>query len=94
MNKTLCKILVFTNLFTPMCQAEIKNLILMIGDGMGPQQVGLLELYAKEAPNSIYRGKSTGISQFANEGIMGLSLTNPADAIVVDSACSATQLAT
>lgn len=23
--------------------AEIKNVILMIGDGMGPQQVGLLE---------------------------------------------------
>ncbi len=30
--------------------AEIKNVIFMIGDGMGPQQVGLLETYANNAP--------------------------------------------
>jgi alkaline phosphatase len=29
-----------------------KNVIIMIGDGMGPQQVGLLNAYAKYAPNS------------------------------------------
>ena len=73
--------------------AEVKNLILMIGDGMGPQQIGLLELYAREAPNSIYKGKQTGISKFAQSGLMGMSMVNPYDAIVVDSACSATQLA-
>lgn len=38
--------------------AEIKNVILMIGDGMGPQQVGLLETYANHAPNSIYKGQN------------------------------------
>jgi alkaline phosphatase len=80
-------------LISPVSQAEVKNLILMIGDGMGPQQVGLLETYAREAPNSIYQGRSTGLSKFADSGLLGLSLTNPADAIVVDSACSATQLA-
>ncbi len=73
---------------------EIKNVILMIGDGMGPQQVGLLETYAQYAPNSIYKGKSTYINKLADEGVIGASLTNPTDAIVVDSACSATQLAT
>jgi alkaline phosphatase len=73
--------------------AEVKNLILMIGDGMGPQQVGLLEMYAREAPNSIYDGKTTALSKFAQTGVLGMSMTNPADAIVVDSACSATQLA-
>jgi len=30
-----------------------KNIILMIGDGMGPQQLGLLEMYAHRAPNSV-----------------------------------------
>ncbi|RKZ59170.1 MAG: alkaline phosphatase, partial [Candidatus Parabeggiatoa sp. nov. 2] len=35
----------------------IKNVIIMIGDGMGPQQVGLLNSYAKYAPNSIYKAK-------------------------------------
>lgn len=73
--------------------AEVKNLILMIGDGMGPQQVGLLELYAREAPNSIYKDKQTGLSKLAQSGLVGMSMVNPADALVVDSACSATQLA-
>lgn len=91
--KTLLAISMSAVLAAPVCQAEVKNLILMIGDGMGPQQVGLLELYAREAPNSIYRGKSTAIRKFAKEGLVGMSLTNPNDSIVVDSACSATQLA-
>ncbi len=74
--------------------AEIKNVILMIGDGMGPQQVGMLETYAQRAPHSIYQGKSTAIHRLAEEGVIGSSLTYPEDAIVVDSACSATHLAT
>lgn len=74
--------------------AEIKNVILMIGDGMGPQQVGLLETYANQAPNSIYKGNTTALYKLAQEGVIGSSLTHPEDAIVVDSACSATMLAT
>ena len=66
----------------------------MIGDGMGPQQVGLLEEYATRAPNSIYRGDNSAIAKLANLGVTGLSLHGPADKLVVDSACSATQLAT
>ena len=73
---------------------EIKNIILMIGDGMGPQQIGLLEEYATRAPNSIYQGDNSAISKLANMGVTGLSLPSPADKLVVDSACSATQLAT
>lgn len=64
--------------------AEIKNVILMIGDGMGPQQVGLLETYANNAPNSIYQGKTTALYTLAQEGVIGSSLTHPEDAIVVD----------
>ena len=74
--------------------AEIKNVILMIGDGMGPQQVGLLETYANQAPHSIYKGNKTALFKLANEGVIGSSLTHPEDAIVVDSACSATMLST
>jgi len=74
--------------------AEIKNVILMIGDGMGPQQVGLLETYANSAPHSIYKGETTALYKLAQEGVIGSSLTHPEDAIVVDSACSATMLAT
>ncbi|MFC1237512.1 alkaline phosphatase [Vibrio sp. F74] len=92
-DKTIMAITMSFTLVAPVCQAEVKNLILMIGDGMGPQQVGLLELYAREAPNSIYKDKSTAISKFAEEGLVGMSLVHPDDSIVVDSACSATQLA-
>ncbi len=74
--------------------AEVKNVILMIGDGMGPQQVGLLETYARLAPNSTYAGQPTALTRLAEAGKVGLSLHHPADAIVVDSACSASQLAT
>ncbi|MDN3557941.1 alkaline phosphatase [Halomonas maura] len=77
----------------PVQAADIKNVILMIGDGMGPQQVGFLETYAHQAPNSIYGGEPTALHRLAREGVVGTSLTYPEDAVVVDSACSATQLA-
>ncbi|ALU43273.1 alkaline phosphatase [Pseudoalteromonas rubra] len=78
---------------------QVKNVILMIGDGMGAQQVGLLEEYARRAPNSTYNSKDnqTALSKLANGGHLGLSLNAPHGengSLVVDSACSATQLAT
>jgi len=35
-------------------ESKIKNVILMIGDGMGPGQMSLLEEYATKAPNSSF----------------------------------------
>jgi len=78
----------------PQDKANVKNVIMLIGDGMGPQQVGLLQEYATNAPNSIYKGQQTGISKFMEAGVVGLSQHNPAYNIVVDSASSASQLAT
>ena len=81
----------------PARTAELKrprNLILFIGDGMGPQQIGLFELWAREAATSKYADRVTHYRSLANRGWMGLSLHSPAGALVVDSACSATQLAT
>lgn len=93
-SKTVVAALATSTLSFNTVAAEIKNVILMIGDGMGPQQVGLLETYANQAPNSIYKGKHTALNTLAQEGVIGSSLTHPEDAIVVDSACSATMLAT
>lgn len=73
--------------------ARIKNTILLIGDGMGPAQFGLLETYARRAPNSIYGDRPTAVSQLMQRGKTLLSDTGPHNALVVDSACSATQLA-
>ncbi|WP_305908091.1 alkaline phosphatase [Methylomarinum sp. Ch1-1] len=73
----------------------VKNLILMIGDGMGPQQLGLLREYARRAQSSRYLAQNgkTAFDRFAEQGLVGLSSNGPADALVVDSACSASQLA-
>ena len=74
-------------------QPEIKNVILMIGDGMGPQQVGLLEEFAHRAKNSPYQDGKTALATFAESGHVGISRHSPYGGLVVDSACSATQLA-
>ena len=73
---------------------QIKNIIMMIGDGMGPQQMGLLEEYVNRAPSNPYQGRASAISTFSQEGVMGLSMNGPHGSLVVDSACSASQLAT
>jgi alkaline phosphatase len=72
-----------------------KNVIMIIGDGMGPEQVGLLLSYARQAPDTVIKERRTAFDRIMDEGgIMGFSLTYPYDRLVVDSAASGTQLAT
>ncbi len=73
-----------------------KNVILLIGDGMGPQQLGLLLAYAQKAPGSFYKGRKTSFEKIAEHplGRMGLMTHNPSGAIVIDSASAASQIAT
>ena len=66
----------------------------MIGDGMGPQQVGLLTQYARLAPNSEVPNRLAAIEQVYREGVVSLVSNQPHGALVVDSAAAATQLAT
>ena len=79
--------------YSSFADSQVKNVILMIGDGMGPGQMGLLEQYARQAPHSIYNGRETALKKIIDNGVLGMSLHNPADALVVDSACSASHLA-
>jgi len=74
--------------------AETRNVILIIGDGMGPQQIGLLEAYARQAPDSVIKDRTSAFTRILNEGgLLGMSMTNAAYALSVDSACSASQIA-
>jgi alkaline phosphatase len=73
---------------------RIKNIILIIGDGMGPQQVGLLLSYARQAPHSVIENRVTALDRMMEQGRLGISMTYAADTLVTDSAASATQLAT
>ncbi|RTZ21774.1 alkaline phosphatase [Vibrio penaeicida] len=75
-------------------ESKTKNIILVIGDGMGPQQVGLLQTYSDLAPKSVLKGKGTVFERMIKGGQMNMSMTHPDKAIVVDSAASASQLAT
>jgi len=74
--------------------AKAKNVIMIIGDGMGPQQVGLLLSYARQAPNSVIKDRTTAFDRISSNGLMSISMTNANNVLVTDSAASATQLAT
>jgi alkaline phosphatase len=77
----------------PQASHKAKNVILLIGDGMGPQQVGLLLSYARQAPHGVLTNHRTAFDRMMDDGRLGLSVTHPNAALVVDSAASATQLA-
>jgi alkaline phosphatase len=74
-------------------RAEVRNVIIIIADGLGFQEVALLNAYAKYAPNSIYnaRGRRTALEAAAEAGITGFVYHEAADVLVTDSAASATQ---
>jgi alkaline phosphatase len=75
-------------------KSQPKNVILIIGDGMGPQQMGLLFAYARHAPGSKVPKRVAAMEQMALDGEVGMVRTEPHGALVVDSAAAATQLAT
>lgn len=70
-----------------------KNLILVIGDGMGPQQISLLYYFAKYSQLNIIEPNKFAFKRLADKGRVGISATEGHGKLVVDSACSATQLA-
>ncbi len=73
---------------------KAKNVILLIGDGMGPQQIGLLLSYARQATNPVIDSRVTAFDRLLNgNGQLGVSMTYAANTLVTDSAASATQIA-
>lgn len=80
------------NLPTPPSSLKIKNLILLIGDGMGPQQIALGQLYAEHGKSAVV--KQTAMMKLMQSGTTALIQQKPAHSLVIDSACSATQMAT
>ncbi len=74
-------------------EKKAKNIILLIGDGMGPQAVGLVSMYARYAPSSIYKDKISNYEKLAGVSDMGMMFTKTNNTLVTDSACSGTQIA-
>ncbi len=73
---------------------SVKNVILMIGDGMGLQQIGLAVMYAKYAPRAKIKDRKLNIERVMEVGETGVVMVGPYGKIVAESACSATQFAT
>ncbi len=67
----------------------VRNVILMIGDGMGLPIVGAAELASRQQ-----RGRSLTLTRLYKEGAMGLAFTGSANSMITDSAAAATTLAT
>jgi alkaline phosphatase len=60
---------------------------------MGPQQISLLQLYAKHSNGKII-DRVTNLERLMSIGETGTVMTNPGKKLVVDSSCSATQYST
>lgn len=92
--KTSIIFILFLFLYSCATSSKPKNIVLLIGDGMGPQQVSLAESFARYSKYSNYSHKSLNMVELNKTGALGLSFTSPHGAIVTDSAASATHLAT
>ena len=73
---------------------EVKNVIWIIGDGMGPEAMGLFMQGVRYAGLEEYAGRVSNLEKMMNSGEWGLFFNNTHDTVVTDSAASATQMAT
>lgn len=67
---------------------QARNIILMIGDGMGPSQFGAAWLYSNRILN-----RELGMVEVMKDGRTAYLVNDTADAIVTESAAAATQMA-
>lgn len=74
--------------------ADVKNVIWVIGDGMGPEIMGFFMQGVRYADLKGYPDKVSHLEKMMNNGSWGLYFNNTYDTIVTDSAASATQMAT
>lgn len=91
--KRLCLIfLVF--IFAVCAQAQqAKNVIWLIGDGMGPGAMGFFMEGVRNTDLEQYPDKRSALEKFINASVTGMYFNNTYDTIVTDSACAATQMA-
>ncbi|NDC38567.1 MAG: alkaline phosphatase [Proteobacteria bacterium] len=82
----------FTALTPQLLVAQKKNTIIFIGDGMGPQQLGLLYL-ANHYTQTGRPHTGSALQRTMNDSRIALIQPIPHQALVIDSACSATELA-
>ncbi len=73
---------------------EVKNIIWVVGDGMGPELMGFFMQGVRYGNVSGYPQKISHLEKLTQKGEIGMFFNNTYDTIVTDSAASATQMAT
>ena len=75
-------------------QQPVKNVIWVIGDGLGPELMGFLMQGVRAGAVSGYENRTSALEQLMSEGEQGLFFNHTHGSVVTDSAASATQMAT
>lgn len=68
--------------------SQPRRLILLVGDGMGFEAIGLLRIYS-----AVITGTPSNFERALAAGTLSLMQPRPRDSLVIDSACSITELA-
>ncbi len=74
--------------------AQVKNVIWIIGDGMGPEIMGFFMQGARYAGLEGFPDNTSNLEKMMTSGSWGLFFNNTYDTLVTDSAAAATQMAT
>ncbi len=92
----LRKIFLVVLLFTALTlhAAQAKNIIWVIGDGMGLDAMGFWMQGARYGQLEKYPSRTSNLEKLMNQAKWGLFFNNTYDTVVTDSAASATQMAT
>lgn len=86
-----CVCLLFANVLSA---ADVKNVIWIIGDGMGPEIMGFFMQGARYGNLEGYPENISHLEKMMAAGTWGLFFNNTYDTLVTDSAAAATQMAT
>ncbi|MBN2053704.1 alkaline phosphatase [bacterium] len=74
-------------------EARVRNVILVIADGLGVQELGFAATYAHHAPKTVVPDRMLALERLLDDGAMALVMTSPHGALVADSAAAGTALA-
>lgn len=80
--------------FSAQAAETVKNVIWIIGDGMGPEIMGFFMEGARYGNLQGYGNKVSNMEKLLRDGTQGLYFNNTYNTIVTDSAASANQMAT
>ncbi len=75
------------------CTKHPKNMVWIIGDGMGPSAMGFFMEGVRNTHLPHYPDQKSTLEKFIDASVSGFYFDNTYDTVVTDSACAATQMA-